>query len=200
MARDVELLEHAERGVAGCRLYSWTGPWITLGKFQSPSRDLMPGCSVPWIVRPTGGKAVLHGHDMTVGFAVALAPLGLEERSIKAAYRWMAMPLIAGMRACGLPAALGEDTRFTGRGPRVADCFAHVSPNDIVDERTGQKVCGCALKVTPSAALLQASITVGTPLIDPATVLVGGKALATPPWDFEAFGEALAVRLSDAAS
>ncbi len=198
MRLDSELLMAAENGFASCRVYSWVGPWITLGKYQNASRDLVEGCSVPWVMRPTGGKAVLHGHDLTVGFAVPLSmlasadlPIEKLERSIKSVYRAMAAPMIAALRACGLPAALGEDTRFVGNGPRVADCFAHVSANDIVDERSGLKVCGCALKVTQTAALVQASIPAGKPLVDPATVIVGGKALVATKWDSQRFATEL---------
>lgn len=188
MALDVELLQRAERRIASARVYSWTGPWITLGKFQDPARDLLPTNRVPWIVRPTGGKAVLHGHDVTVALAV---PLRQDARSIKPVYRALAAPLIAAMNACGLPAALGEHTRFAGKGAHVADCFAYVSPNDIVDRRTGQKLCGCALQVGKTGALVQASIPVEPPLIDPAAVIVGGKALVAPRWRSDGFAEQL---------
>jgi hypothetical protein len=104
--------------------------------------------------------------------------------------------MIAALRACGLPAALGEDTKFLGKGPRVADCFAHVSANDIVDERTGAKVCGCALKVTQNAALVQASIPAHKPLIDPGAVIVGGKAPAVAKWESERFVEELQLALA----
>lgn len=193
MAADERLLALAESGQAGCRVYSWSGPWVTLGKFQNPERDLVRGSGVPWIFRPTGGKAVLHGHDVTVGLA---APLESDGRSLRATYRNLTGPIIAALRACGLPAALGEDTRFAGKGPRVADCFAHVSRNDIVDERTGQKVCGCALQMTRSAVLLQASIPVGKPLVNPAAVIVGGKAISAPAWRHADFARELAAALS----
>lgn len=202
MRLDEELLTAAEKGCAGCRVYSWSGPWITLGKYQNPAKDLVAGCQIPSVMRPTGGKAVLHGHDVTVGFAMPLSmiptgsvPTERLERSIKLVYRAMALPMIAALRACGLPAALGEDTPFVGRGPRVADCFAHVSANDIVDERNGQKVCGCALKVTQSAALVQASIPAGKPLIDPATVIVGGKAIVSAQWRSNEFYDQLSNEL-----
>jgi lipoate-protein ligase A len=198
MRLDEQLMENAERGKPGCRIYSWIGPWVTLGKYQCEERDMMPGSKVPWVLRPTGGKAVLHGHDITIGLAMPLGmlvsanmPVDKLERSIKAVYRAMAGPMIAALRACGLPAALGEDTRFSGNGPRVADCFAHVSANDIVDERNGAKVCGCALKITQTAALVQASIPTGTPLIDPASVIVGGKALIAANWEKERFAKEL---------
>ena len=203
MRLDAELLAAAEDGACGCRVYSWVGPWITLGMYQNPARDLTAECDVPWVMRPTGGKAVLHGHDVTVGFAMPLRrlvspefPVEKLERSIKTVYRAMAAPMVLALRACGLPAALGEDTRFVGKGPRVADCFAHVSANDIVDERTGLKVCGCALKVTHNAALVQASIPAGKPLVDSARVIVGGKALVSTKWDAQKFAEELRRALS----
>ncbi len=198
MRLDEQLLADAEEGSACCRVYSWTGPWVTLGKYQSADKDLLPGCQVPHVSRPTGGKAVLHGHDITIAYAVPLRMLISKtmtveklERSVKAVYRAMAEPIIVALRACGLPAALGEDTKFTGRGPKVADCFAHISANDIVDERNGQKVCGCALKITQSAALVQASIPVGSPIVDPASIIVGGKAISTAPWDSDRFAAEL---------
>lgn len=198
MRLDEQLMEDAEKGKPGCRIYSWSGPWVTLGKYQSAERDIMPGAKVPWVLRPTGGKAVLHGHDITIGLAMPLGmlvsadmPVDKLERSIKAVHRAMAGPIISALRACGLPAALGEDTRFSGTGPRVADCFAHVSANDIVDERTGAKVCGCALKVTHNAALVQASIPSSKPLIDPGAVIVGGKGIFNSDWDSSNFAEEL---------
>jgi lipoyl(octanoyl) transferase len=203
MRLDEELLASAERGIGGCRIYSWVAPWVTLGKYQSASKDLVPGTCIPWVIRPTGGKAVLHGHDITVCIAMPLRMLISEkmpveklERSIKAVYRAMSAPMIRALRACGLPAALGEDTRFVGNNSRVADCFAHVSANDIVDERTGVKVCGCALKITQSAALVQASIPAGNPLVDPALVIIGGKTLSCASWESARFGDELGVALS----
>src|SRR5579862_8679410 len=77
MVKDTELLTGAEAGAAGCRVYGWDGPWVSLGRFQSPKRDLLSPENTHWVTRPTGGKAVLHGHDVTVGLAVPLDTLGL---------------------------------------------------------------------------------------------------------------------------
>lgn len=174
MAADVALLEAAEQGQGGGRVYQWDGVWVSLGLNQTPEVALRDQ-SVRWVVRPTGGKAVLHGHDLTIGFAVPLVDLGLgDERRLKAIYRAVCEPLIAGLTAVGIPAALGERTPFVRNAGRVGDCFAHISPNDIVDPATGQKTCGCALKVTHAAVLVQASVPVGRPDVDPAEVLDGG--------------------------
>lgn len=166
MARDSAL-------VHGARVYTWEGAWVSLGCFQQSVRDLRPGSPAPYVMRPTGGRAVLHGHDVTVGFALPLAMIAPGEdlsRSVRRVYRALAAPLIEALRTCGIPAALGENTPFAGRAPRSADCFAHVAANDIVDERTGVKVCGCALRIFEKIALVQASIPAGPPLVDPALV------------------------------
>jgi lipoate-protein ligase A len=198
MARDRELLAGAEAGVGGCRVYSWDGPWISLGLMQNPERDLLPTNPVPWVVRPTGGKAVLHGHDVTVGLALPLAELVKEgeqverlSRSVKAVYRRVIAPLVVALRACGLPAKIAEDTRFVGGRGKTADCFAHVSPNDVVHEVTGQKVCGCALRLTSTAVLVQASIPNGPPLVDPRLVYAAPAAMSAFRWDATGFAAAL---------
>ncbi|MBX7135916.1 MAG: hypothetical protein K1X67_24875 [Fimbriimonadaceae bacterium] len=221
MARDLALLEHAEAdGGIWARVYGWTGPWVTLGRFQSRERDLLPECPVLSVVRPTGGRGVLHGHDITVGLAGPLVVGAHGGRgSLRETYRLYVQFLINALRACDVPAVLGEsyrgaavppaltetpqeaeplassanlnfssvtsaargafpqefsqrgrDGRATDEGKRSADCFAHVAANDVVDERTGVKVCGCALRMTDRAVLLQASIPIGPPMIDPARV------------------------------
>ncbi len=176
MARDAQLLIDAERGFIGCRVYSWSGPWISLGMNQDPDKTLRTGSNVPWVVRPTGGKAVLHGHDITVGLGVPLKEISrvteeeLDSRSLSKAYRFLARPLITALRAGGVDAFLGEETDLLRQDAKSKDCFMHVSPNDIVDANTGRKVCGCALRLTDSAVLLQASIPNRRPLIDPESV------------------------------
>lgn len=195
MRRDLELLRFAEEGAAGCRVYGWEGPWVSLGRFQTPEKDLVAPDQTNWVSRPTGGKAVLHGHDVTVGLALPLAFLPAERRSLKHAYRAVVGPLADAMRACGVPARLAEETKFAGKGERTADCFAFSSPNDVVDERTGLKVCGCALRLTASAVLVQASLPNGRPLVRPETV-IRNAALSYREWDASCFAPALQEALS----
>lgn len=194
MARDAALLNLAEQGVLACRVYSWSEPWITLGAQQDAERDLISD-SVPHAMRPTGGLAVLHGHDVTVGLAAPLDLFTKDSRSLKAVYRGVIAPLIAAMNDCGCRVALAEQTRFA-KGPKKAiDCFAAVSPNDIVDIETGLKACGCALKVTRTAVLLQASLPSGPPLVDPRTLFAGPASPVASKWQTERFAELLGNRL-----
>jgi lipoate-protein ligase A len=204
MGRDAELLAQAEQGQGGCRVYSWDGPWISLGMMQVPERDLLPTNPVPWVMRPTGGKAVLHGHDVTVGLALPLSLLARDgesverlSRSVKTVYRGIIRPMVAALRQCGMPAKLAEETPFVGGKGKTADCFAHVSPNDVVHELTGQKVCGCALRLTSTAVLVQASIPNGPPLVDPRRIYAAPSAMGAFRWDATGFAERLASALSD---
>lgn len=149
------------------RVYEWSRPWVTLGRYQDAESSLLPGCGVPWTRRPTGGKAVLHGHDLTVAVFLPAVP---GELSVKRAYRVVIQPIVAALQQVGVRAALGEQTAFITRGLRTADCFRHVSPNDVVDPVTGRKLVGCALRLDSAGVLAQCSIPMRTPLVPPEQV------------------------------
>jgi lipoate-protein ligase A len=193
MARDLALLALAEQGTLSCRVYSWSEPWVTVGKNQDPLRDLVPDSGTPWVRRPTGGKAVLHGHDLTVGLAVPLASLGLpaRTRALGKVYRAVVGPIVSALEMCGLRAALAEDCGPLPTFAATGDCFAIQAPLDIVDRWTGDKLCGCALLVTETAVLAQASIPVTEPLTPPDLVIVGGKVSPLLEWSDGYFPEAM---------
>lgn len=139
---------------------------------------------------------MLHGHDLTVATACPLDRLGASSRRVRAAYRAVVAPIVEGLRAAGIPAALGEDTPFGRRtGPKSADCFAHVSANDVVDARTGLKVCGCALRLTEQAVLLQASIPLGPPLVDPRRIFAAPAMFSVEAIDRDEARDAIATAL-----
>lgn len=184
MARDAELWELARKSGLHARVYTWDGAWVSLGKNQSINSAILPNAPVKVVVRPTGGKAVLHGHDVTIGLAGNLHDLQISDsRRIKEVYRVAIQPVIDALVKIGIPAALAEDTVFcgSGRSGRM-DCFAHTSPNDVVSTETGAKICGSALVVDESAFLAQISIPSGAPLVDP-------KLVFDSPWlDFRQHG------------
>lgn len=166
MAADLALLAAAERGEAAGRLYGWDEVWVTLGRAQCADDVLVDPQNTKWIIRPTGGGAVLHGHDLTVGLAVPM------QRSVRDSYRLLARPLLEAFNAAGVPAILAEEQ---GDGdPRRRDCFAGSSANDIIDRDTRRKICGCALRRTRSAVLLQASVPVRIPVQSAETIIRGG--------------------------
>ena len=192
MARDAELLLLAEEGQIAGRVYAWDGAWVSLGRFQDPNSALLPNAPVRWVERPTGGRGVLHGHDVTIGLAFPLADLVLASdwRSIRAVYRAAIGPIVDALRECGVQAGLGESMKVDG-GSRSPDCFAAVSANDVVDLSTGMKVCGCALRLTESAVLAQCSIPAGPPLVDPSLVYPQAAPIHWIELDRRAFARAL---------
>lgn len=195
------------------RVYAWSAPSVSLGRFQRPEQDLLPDAPVQVVRRPTGGRAVLHGHDVTIGLRAPMTWIGRralgreatpEElarlgRSVRTAYRAVVGPIVVALRRSGAPVALGEATRFAMTGPsRSADCFAHVAALDVVDDRTGAKVCGCALRLDPESVLVQASVPVAPPLVDPYEVFARP---AAPSWvaiEPESLASALADALREA--
>lgn len=188
MALDAALLARAEEsGEAGWRVYRWDGPWVSLGRFQRSERAVPPDWD-RWCMRPTGGRAVLHGHDVT--FAYALPHEG-DARAVKTLYRRLIAPLVEALNACSLECRLAETTRYVGRGRESEDCFAFRSPNDVICPDTGLKVCGCALRATDRGALLQASVPAGPTLVEAERAIVGGTSHGIRPWHAERFEDAI---------
>jgi lipoate-protein ligase A len=58
MAADSLLLDQAT--LPTLRLYQWDGPWLSLGYSQKPLQ-----AEIPCVRRPSGGRAVLHHHEIT---------------------------------------------------------------------------------------------------------------------------------------
>ncbi len=190
MALDVELLEAAEAGHSGWRVYGWDGLWVSLGRFQSPERALQT-LATPHVMRPTGGRAVIHGHDVTVSAARPLNTLPSGAQTVRSVFPHLVAPIVDGLMAAGVECRTG----VSGASGPGEDCFAHVAPCDIVGPR-GEKVCGCALRLTATAVLLQASIPVGEPLAAPDSVLQGTTAMHRPlEFEPERLADLLALHL-----
>jgi lipoate-protein ligase A len=78
MARDCALLEAFQRGEIPptLRVYQWGVARADLRGEPAVAPRLVDACAalgIPLFRRPTGGKAVLHGHDLTVGLVFRAA-------------------------------------------------------------------------------------------------------------------------------
>ncbi len=169
MRADTDILEDAEKGNASARVYTWQGVWVTLGRNQKPE-DALLDLSVNHIIRPTGGAAVLHGHDVTISVARPLSELECSPREVKKAYFGLVYPLVKALNKMKVKCVLGIDVPKRDRMDS-SYCFASKSDYDILNLLNGEKICGCAMKVTDRAALLQASIPISEPKIDPNSIL-----------------------------
>ena len=71
MAADVAVLEAVRAGLSGpvLRFYRWTPACVSLGKFQPAEGNVqLDNCrrlGIDVVKRPTGGRAILHDHEVT---------------------------------------------------------------------------------------------------------------------------------------
>lgn len=163
MALDEQLLEAAlapAGAPAGAgavlRLYRWSRPTLSLGYHQREVlphwRDLAAAGTIDLVRRPSGGRAVLHGGDLTYAL-VWPAPGGSRRQAYARASGW----LCRAFADLGLPLRFGRSAPSRDR----ASCFATSTSADLV-HRNGVKRIGSA-QLWRRGALLQH----GSILIDP---------------------------------
>ncbi len=147
-ADDALLASVAAGGPPVLRLYRFDPPALTLGRFQADTDVDRAACTrlgVEVARRPTGGRALLHGPDVT--YAVALPePPGVAGR-VDDLYRYLADGLIDGLARLGVAAGVA-----CAGGPRGPVCMAAQQGADL---RVGdRKVCGSA-QVRRAGVVLQ---------------------------------------------
>jgi lipoyl(octanoyl) transferase len=169
MRRDAALLAAAERGAGPVlRVFQFSPPGITLGRNQTPARELdLALCGthgVGWAVRPTGGRAIYHAEEWTYALAAARddpewggGPASTYERASSLVLRALVR--------LGVPAGLETRARGAGtplprssRGP-AAPCFASAARHEVVVQ--GLKLVGSAQCRTARAWLQEGSVLLG---------------------------------------
>ncbi|MCZ6785284.1 MAG: lipoate--protein ligase family protein [Proteobacteria bacterium] len=156
MGVDEALLATAQRsGVATLRLYTWQGPWLSLGYGQSVGEARVQACrraDVGIVRRMTGGGAVLHGQDLTYALATPVERL---PSGLSGAYDRVAAALVAALRELGVAAERSAPAPPTrGRGP--FDCFAAPAAHEICIG--GLKLAGSAQRRADGALLQHGSL------------------------------------------
>ena len=169
MAADVAILERVRAGEAGptLRFYRWTPPCVSLGKFQPADGNVqLDNCrrlGFDVVKRPTGGRAILHDHEVTFSIIVREEHLPEAGAGIMDSYRVLGRALEAGMRRLGLDAEL-IDRRAQTRGgdpPSVMAagnpaCFAAKARCDLMVN--GRKIIGSAQMRKDGVILQQNSL------------------------------------------
>jgi hypothetical protein len=112
------------------RFYTWDGPWLSLGYAQRSGPGRLAACAragVGVVRRATGGRAVLHGGDLTYALA---APTALLPDGLHASYRLVAGALLAALRSLGVEA---ETSGREAPGPDgdAFDCFERAAPEEV---------------------------------------------------------------------
>ena len=165
MGVDLVLLNSCENGLAPptVRFYGWQTPTLSIGKNQNINKEInLRRChdlGVPVVRRPTGGKAILHGNEITYAIAVpAKHPqfLGGIRKSLKTIGR----ALIIGLEELGVSDSVLNEGNCSRSLKNVNSpaCFASLNQFEIlVDER---KLIGSAQKRTRKAFIQHGSILI----------------------------------------
>ncbi len=162
MALDEAMMALARAGRVALRFYGWSPHCLSLGRNQragGPLRGLEPGIDV--VRRPTGGRSVFHGPELTYAVAFPERAWG----GPRAAYGRVNAALAAGLRGVGvrvdpLPSARAA-TR--ARGDPLGDlgaaaCFADPAPGELTVRR--RKLVGSAQWRHRGAILQHGSILI----------------------------------------
>lgn len=155
MAVDETLLEGVRRGQAPptLRFYQWAPPCLSLGYFQPFTVVDVDGCrkaGVEIVRRPTGGRAILHHHELTYSIALPLALLEAESGVLQSYYR-LSLGLADGLRRLGVETSLAPTSPLRDAAHSAA-CFDQPSDHEILFE--GRKLVGSA-QVRRNGSLLQ---------------------------------------------
>ncbi|WP_420449422.1 lipoyl protein ligase domain-containing protein [Candidatus Palauibacter sp.] len=150
MAMDEAMLELAAGGATLLRFYGWE-PWcLSLGRHQEPPdrllgrspEDLRPG--VDAVRRPTGGRSVFHGPEITYAFACPARAWGRPRVVLQTVHR----ALGEGLRSLGVPLdeAMEGDPPDSGslEVSRISgeSCFRDPAPGELTVR--GRKLVGSA--------------------------------------------------------
>jgi lipoate-protein ligase A len=150
---DALLVSAARNHTATLRFYTWRGAWLSVGYAQTVSERRRAACEaagVGIVRRLTGGRAVLHGGDLT--YAVAARSEWLPS-GLRASYALIADALCEALRGLGISAERRPDTRAGAPG---FDCFAWLAAEEICVG--GRKLVGSAQRRAGGAVLQHGSI------------------------------------------
>jgi len=156
MALDEALMRRAARtGEAVFRVYGWSAPTVSLGRNQrargwydeAGARAL----GIGFVRRPTGGRALLHDHEVTYS-----ATLPLAEGQARAAYDFINEILLSALSGLGVKAERAPVP--TSMPPGLRPCFDVPAEREIVVD--GRKLVGSAQWRRDGALLQHGSILI----------------------------------------
>ncbi len=161
MALDEALSESARKGGSGpcLRIYGWREPSVSLGRMQRAGDIDLSYCKqagIPVVRRPTGGRAILHGAELTYSFSASNSLKGLGS-GVLDCYAALSHAFMCAFRRLGLSAMSGSRLK-KAEGPRSANplCFSSASYGEI--SVAGRKIIGSAQRRWPDGLLQQGSI------------------------------------------
>jgi len=156
------------------RFYGWRRSSISLGYFQDLHAEVdLDACrrlGVDVVRRPTGGKAVLHGSDLTYA-VVARQDKPLFHSGILPTYLAVSRCLSRALLDWGIPVDYAGQGRSPGQDFLPASCFAKPSRYELLVN--ARKICGSAQARSRGAFLQHGSILIDFDAARTAAVLRG---------------------------
>ena len=151
MAIDEAIMESGRRGLVTLRLYRWEPGCLSFGRNQTAvgryDGDRAADLGYDVVRRPTGGRSVLHHHELTYSVT---APDSWA--SLRDAYVRINRALAAGLRELGVDAVVHESAAGPTPRPTVRACFRDPLPGEVT--AAGRKLVGSA-QWRDAGALLQ---------------------------------------------
>src|SRR4051794_10367691 len=151
MALDEALLEWHSQGKIPpvIRFYGWNPATLSIGYFQKAEKEInieaVKEQGLGFVRRPTGGRAVLHEHELTYSVIVSEEHPKMP-KTVTEAYRVISEGILKGFHNLGLDAYFSvpttEEDRESLKRPQSAVCFDASSWYELVVE--GRKVAGSA--------------------------------------------------------
>lgn len=151
MALDEALLDWHSEGLIPpvVRFYEWNPATLSIGYFQSVEKEIdmeaVERLGLGFVRRPTGGRGVLHEHELTYSVIVSETYPNMPA-TVTEAYRVISEGLLLGFQQLGLDAYFSipdtEEKRQELKKPKSGVCFDSPSWYELVVE--GKKVAGSA--------------------------------------------------------
>ena len=157
MAIDESIQTHHLQGKVPptLRVFRWSQPSISLGRFQSIEREILTEqClerRVALVRRPTGGRAVYHRDEFT--YSIVISKRFGVPSGIVASYAFLAQGLLAALTKLGVQAELSDGR--VSKNPSAA-CFASSTQADLTSG--GFKLIGSAQVWKDDTLLQQGSL------------------------------------------
>lgn len=140
------------------RIYAWERPTFSTGVSQKVGKalnlDFIKANGCDYVRRISGGKTVLHDHEIT--YAVASSEdLFFKEHDLHQSYLLISRVLVQALRSLGVAATLSQGSP-SELSRSNNPCFSFPTPNEI--EVCGKKIIGSAQKRDKQALLQHGSI------------------------------------------
>ncbi len=163
MAVDEALLEvYAAGGISPTlRFYTWSPPAVSLGYGQAIEADIdLATCQalgIDVVRRPTGGRAVLHDHEVTYSVVIReddrRAAAG-----VLASYLMVSRALIRGLSYLGISAELLPLQGAGSRSRQAASPICFATPSSYEVAVAGRKIIGSAQRRAHGVIMQHGSI------------------------------------------